>query len=104
MCLFDLGSVYWQLENWRKDLWELCHIGVPDEDKESKDSIVFGNLIYWFLKEVGLDAFCLFFGGSKFWRAKWEGFKLCSPHSVLKAICGGCIINPTNGLRMSVGK
>lgn len=52
VCLFDLGSVYWQLENWRKDLWELSRIGIPDDDKESRDSIVFGNLIYWFLKEV----------------------------------------------------
>lgn len=51
VCLFDLGSAYWQLENWRKDLWELSRIGIPDSDKESRDSIVFGNLVFWFLRE-----------------------------------------------------
>ena len=55
MCLFDLCPAYNKLEAWRKDLWELCHIGIPDHDKESKDNIVFGNLLYWFLKEVGLE-------------------------------------------------
>ncbi len=52
MCLFDLNSVNWQLESWRKDLWELSHIGVPNEDKEARDCILFGNLVFWFLKEV----------------------------------------------------
>jgi len=52
VCLFDLGSSYWRLEGWRKDLWELSHIGIPDHDKECRDSIIFGNLIFWFLKEV----------------------------------------------------
>ena len=52
MCLFDVSSSYWRLEGWRKDLWELSHIGIPDDDKECRDSIVFGNLLYWFLKEV----------------------------------------------------
>lgn len=59
MCLFDLGSAYWQLESWRKDLWELSHIGIPDHDKEARDSIVFGNLLYWFLKEVCVYAVCV---------------------------------------------
>lgn len=49
--LFDLGSAYWRLDGWRTDLWELAHIGIPDEDKESRDAIVFGYLTYWFLKE-----------------------------------------------------
>ena len=50
--LFDLGSAYWRLDGWRTDLWELAHIGIPDDDKESRDAIVFGYLTYWFLKEV----------------------------------------------------
>ena len=50
--LFDLGSAYWKLEEWRKDLWELSHIGIPEQDKESRDTIVFGFLTAWFIQEV----------------------------------------------------
>lgn len=50
--LFDLGSAYSKLEFWRKELWELSHIGVPDYDTEAKDSIVFGFLTYWFISQV----------------------------------------------------
>ena len=50
--LFDLGSAYWRLAEWRKELWELSHIGIPDDDKESRDCIVFGFLTNWFLTEV----------------------------------------------------
>lgn len=49
--LFDLGSTYWRLDGWRKEFWELSHIGVPDQDTESRDSIVFGFLTCWFLQE-----------------------------------------------------
>lgn len=49
--LFDIGSAYDKLAGWRKELWELCHIGIPDDDKESKDAVVFGNLVYWFVTE-----------------------------------------------------
>lgn len=50
--LFDLPSAYSKLSEWRKDLWELSHIGIPDSDKESKDAIVFGYLTFWFISEV----------------------------------------------------
>ena len=40
------------MEGWRKELWELGHIGVPDGDTEAKDCIVFGFLVYWFINEV----------------------------------------------------
>ena len=50
--LFDLGSTYWRLNQWRTEFWELCQIGIPDEDKESRDAIVFGFLTYWFISEV----------------------------------------------------
>ena len=50
--LFDLGSAYWRLDGWRKELWELSHIGIPDNDTGSRDAIVFGFLTYWFIKEV----------------------------------------------------
>ena len=50
--LFDLGSAYWRLDGWKKELWELSHIGIPDNDTSSRDVIVFGFLTYWFIKEV----------------------------------------------------
>jgi len=50
--LFDLGSAYWRLDGWRKELWELSHIGIPENDTEARDSIVFGFLTHWFIKEV----------------------------------------------------
>ena len=54
--LFDLGSAYWRLDGWRKELWELSHIGIPENDTESRDSIVFGFLTHWFIKEVWMCA------------------------------------------------
>ena len=56
--LFDLGSAYWRLDGWRKELWELSHIGIPDNDTSSRDAIVFGFLTYWFIKEV-CDGVCV---------------------------------------------
>ncbi len=50
--LFDLGSALSRQDTWRKELWELSHLGVPDSDQESRDAIMFGFLTYWFLKEV----------------------------------------------------
>lgn len=49
--LFDLGSAYSRLDQWRKELWDLAHIGIPDSDQESRDAIVFGNLVYLFVSE-----------------------------------------------------
>ena len=50
--LFDLASGYSRLSGWRKELWELSHVGIPDHDQESKDAIVFGYLTYWFISQV----------------------------------------------------
>ncbi len=52
--LFDLASALSRQDTWRKELWELSHIGVPDSDQESRDAIMFGFLTYWFLKEVSV--------------------------------------------------
>ena len=40
------------LESWRKDLWEACHIGIPDSDTESLNVLLFGALVAWFLGKV----------------------------------------------------
>ena len=57
--LFDLGSASWRLDGWRKELWELSHIGIPDNDTNSRDAILFGFLTYWFIKEVCEECGCM---------------------------------------------
>ena len=54
--LFDLDSAYWKLDQWKAELWETAHIGVPYHDKESSDAVVLGFLISWFLSEVLLPS------------------------------------------------
>jgi len=49
--LFDIGSAAWKLDEWKKEVWESSHIGVPYHDRESNDAIVFGFLTGWFLSE-----------------------------------------------------
>jgi glycogen(starch) synthase len=47
--LFDIGSAAWKLDAWKHDLWEKCHIGVPWQDKETNDCVIFGFLTAVFL-------------------------------------------------------
>jgi len=49
--LFDLGSVWNRLNEWKADLWEKLQIPTP-QDKEMDDAVVFGYLTAWFLGEV----------------------------------------------------
>jgi glycogen synthase len=51
--LFDLGSSYHRLNEWKTDLWDKCHISTPPSDQETNDAVVFGYLVAWFLGEVG---------------------------------------------------
>ncbi|XP_054480770.1 glycogen [starch] synthase, liver [Anoplopoma fimbria] len=50
--LFDIGSAAWNLDRWKKDLWETCKIGLPYEDREANNSLILGSLIAWFFKEL----------------------------------------------------
>jgi len=50
--LFDIGSAAHKLEEWRKQLFEQCHIGLPWEDTEANDCLIFGFLVCWFVSEV----------------------------------------------------
>ena len=52
MVLFDIGSVYHRLNEWRGDIWEKFRIPLPDNDRETNDSVVFGYLVSWFFGEV----------------------------------------------------
>jgi len=47
--LFDIGSAKNWLTDWRKDLWQATHIGIPDFDTETLDVLMFGALVAWFL-------------------------------------------------------
>lgn len=49
--LFDLGSAWSMLDQWKAELWSECHISVPKDDTETNNAIVFGNLVAWFLGE-----------------------------------------------------
>jgi glycogen(starch) synthase len=53
--LFDTGSAYRFLNEWKSDLWNIAGIPGPDSDHESNEAIVFGYLIAWFLGEVCLS-------------------------------------------------
>jgi glycogen(starch) synthase len=50
--LFDTGSAYKYLNEWKSDLWNIAGIPGPENDHESNEAIVFGYLIAWFLGEV----------------------------------------------------
>lgn len=47
--LFDLGSAWHRLGEWKGDLWACTGISGPETDKEMNDAIVFGYLVAWFL-------------------------------------------------------
>ncbi|XP_064635665.1 glycogen [starch] synthase-like isoform X3 [Lineus longissimus] len=49
--LFDIGSAAWKLDEWKRELWDACHVGLPWHDREANDAIIFGALVAWFLEE-----------------------------------------------------
>ncbi|TDL23377.1 glycogen synthase [Rickenella mellea] len=49
--LFDTGSAYSRLDEWKGDLWNLAGIPTPPNDHETNETIVFGYLVAWFLGE-----------------------------------------------------
>lgn len=49
--LFDLKTAMWRLSEWKAELWNSTHIGAPDMDFETNNSIVFGFLVTWFIGE-----------------------------------------------------
>jgi len=52
--LFDIGSAAWKLEEWKRDVWDSLHIGIPWHDRESNDAVIFGFLTVWFISEVNV--------------------------------------------------
>ncbi|KAK0447466.1 glycogen synthase [Desarmillaria tabescens] len=49
--LFDTGSQYSRLDEWKGDLWNLAGIPSPPNDHETNETIVFGYLVAWFFGE-----------------------------------------------------
>lgn len=49
--LFDTGTAYGYLDEWKGDLWSTAGIPSPPSDAETNEAIVFGYLIAWFLGE-----------------------------------------------------
>ncbi|KAG1722314.1 glycogen synthase [Suillus lakei] len=49
--LFDTGSQYHRIDEWKADLWNLAGIPSPPSDHETNEAIVFGYLVAWFLGE-----------------------------------------------------
>lgn len=50
--LFDTGSQYSRLDEWKGDLWNLAGIPTPPNDHETNETIIFGYIVAWFLGEV----------------------------------------------------
>jgi glycogen(starch) synthase len=50
--LFDTGTGYRWLDEWKGDLWSTAGIPSPPGDAETNEAIVFGYLVAWFLGEV----------------------------------------------------
>lgn len=47
--LFDIESARRWQDEWRKNLWETCHVGIPNHDAECLKLLLFGGLVAWFL-------------------------------------------------------
>ena len=50
--LFDIGSAYHRLDEWKKNLWNIAGIPSPPNDRETNDAVIFGYLVAWFIGEV----------------------------------------------------
>lgn len=49
--LFDVGSAAWKLDEYKQELWDSCHFGIPHLDIEANDAVIFGYLVCQFISE-----------------------------------------------------
>lgn len=54
LVLFDIGSAAWNLDNYKKELFEKSGVGIPHHDTESNDAVIFGFMAAQFIAEVTL--------------------------------------------------
>ncbi|KAG7814148.1 hypothetical protein KL921_000422 [Ogataea angusta] len=50
--LFDIGSAFPYLNEWKADLWSLAGIPSPESDVETNDAVMLGYLTAWFIGEL----------------------------------------------------
>jgi glycogen(starch) synthase len=50
--LFDVGSAFHRMNEWKADLWNIAGVPSPPDDHETNQAIVFGYLVAWFLGDV----------------------------------------------------
>lgn len=56
--LIDVGSASERLADWRTDVYNKCGIGLPSDDIETNDAVLFGYLTSWFLEEFVAASKC----------------------------------------------
>lgn len=49
--LFDIGSAAWKMDEYKQELWDSCHFGIPHLDIEANDAVIFGYLMCQFISE-----------------------------------------------------
>lgn len=49
--LFDIGSGAWHLDQFKRELWETSHIGIPHDDIETNDAIILGYMVATYIAE-----------------------------------------------------
>lgn len=57
--LIDTKTGYRWLDEWSSDMWHSGGIPVPPNDTETKEAVVFGYLVTWFLGEVIVPSHCV---------------------------------------------
>ena len=70
--LFDTGTAYDKLDEWKGDLWSTAGIPSPPSDSETNEAIIFGYIVAWFLGEVRC-----FFQKSRRLLGDTDVFKVC---------------------------
>jgi len=63
--LFDIGSAAHRLDGWKGDFFQYAHIGIPYQDRESNDALIFGFCVFWFIGTVGSNEICFLFTKTK---------------------------------------
>lgn len=59
LVLFDIGSAAWNLDNYKKELFEKSGVGIPQHDSESNDAVIFGFMAAQFIAEVAFPFFSI---------------------------------------------
>lgn len=92
--LFDTGTGYRWLDEWKGDLWSTAAIPSPPGDSETNEAIVFGYLIAWFLGEVRLQQSRQLLVSADCWLVRLpreEASRHCPVPRVVGRCCGAAL-------------